>query len=124
VAFLDNPNVSDEQRMVVFRDNNVTPPASLGGSQAQARPQTRQVARGVARVAFKVINWTQGMTPELYRRIRNTTAPELRRPVRERPVSITTNPAPTVTNTVVSDFQPTTSTNPESYNDIFGVRDA
>jgi len=124
VAFLDNPNVSDEQRMQVFLDNEVTPPASLGGGQAQARPQPRQVARGVARVAFKVINWTQGVTPELYRRIRNTPAPEIRRPVREAPVSITMNPAPTVTNTIVSDFQPTTSTNPESYNDIFGVRDA
>jgi len=103
----------------------VTPPASLGGGQAQARPQPRQVARGVARVAFKVINWTQGVTPELYRRIRNTPAPEIRRPVREAPVSITMNPAPTVTNTIVSDFQPTpTTTNPEAYNDIFGVRDA
>lgn len=125
VAFLDNPNVSDEQRMQVFLDNEVTPPASLGGIQAQARPQPRQVARGVARVAFKVINWTQGVTPELYRRIRNTPTPEIRRPVREPPVSITTNPAPTVTNTIVSDFQPApATTNPEAYNDIFGVRDA
>jgi len=125
VVFLDNPNVSDEQRMQVFRDNEVTPPASLGGSQAQSRPQPQQVTRGVARVAIKVINWTQGMTPELYRRIRNTPTPEIRQSVREQPVSITTNPAPTVTNTVVSEFQPQTpTTNPEAYNDIFGVRDA
>jgi hypothetical protein len=65
------------------------------------------------------------MTPELYRRIRNTPTPEIRQSVREQPVSITTNPAPTVTNTVVSEFQPQTpTTNPEAYNDIFGVRDA
>ena len=32
VAYLDNPFVTDEQRMEVFSDNSVTPPPSLGGA--------------------------------------------------------------------------------------------
>lgn len=121
VAFLDNPNVSDEQRLQVFADAGVTPPASMGGREITATPTTLTTQRGVSRITLKLINWTVGITPEFYRRVRSTTDPTLRAIYDQPTPSITTRPAPTVDNSIVSEFTPTTTE--DDYEGVFGVRD-
>ena len=122
VAFLDNPFVTDEQRMEVFTDNGVTPPPSLGGAIAVVETTPPVIERGVAFIPVKIINWVD-ITPEIYRRILTTNNPELTPRISEpeydvRTPTLTTRPAPTVENSIVASFVPSEASDTTG---IFGL---
>lgn len=124
VAFLDNPFVTDEQRMQVFSDNDVTPPQSLGGAIAVVETTPTIIERGAAFIPVKIINWID-ITPEIYRRILTTNDPELTsrdsEPEYDIPTpTLTTRPAPTVENSIITSFAPLGASDTTG---IFGLKD-
>lgn len=123
VNYLNNEYVSDEQRLQVFRDNSdsnytIVPPPSLGGSTIAVTPQPAVIERGYSIITVKLINWNTGITPEIYRRIMNIEDPQLAYDIPTD--SITMNPAPTITNSIVSEF---TELPNDNFTGIFGVQD-
>jgi hypothetical protein len=130
VAYLDNPFVTDEQRLEVFADNSVTPPQSMGGTIAVVDTAPAVIERGAALIQVKnpFINWID-FTPEIYRLVLNTTDPLLMgrpdsdsdEPSYDIPTGvITTRPAPTVENSIVTSFTPLSNSDTAG---IFGLKD-
>tara|TARA_Y100000389_G_scaffold24075_2_gene20789 strand:+ start:2334 stop:2804 length:471 start_codon:yes stop_codon:yes gene_type:complete len=130
VAYLDNPFVTDEQRMEVFSDNSVTPPPSLGGAIAVVDTTPAIIERGAALIQVRnpFINWID-FTPEIYRLVLNTNDPMLTgrpepdndEPSYDIPTGfITTRPAPTIENSIVTSFTPLSDSDTAG---IFGLKD-
>lgn len=147
VAYLNNPVVTNQQRLMLWEQEGVTPPPNFSSSTPTPTPTTSTTSSSTSstrtstprkRTKTKVkkkmtsqnkfiINWNRGLTEGFQKKIADTPKISLTLPETagtsvaeiETP-QITTTTRQTITNPIVENFQPLP---PENTTGLFGLKD-
>jgi len=146
VAYLNNPVVTNEQRLLLWEQEEVTPPPNFSSSTptptattsttssstssrtSTPRKRTKTKVKGKTTPEKKfIINWNRGLTEGFQKKIADTPKISLTLPEPagtsvaeiETP-QITTTTRQTITNPIVENFQPLP---PENITGLFGLKD-